>query len=75
MGYFVQNDRVTVNGELERAWARLNCFKIFFQHQPEVQKKKPVVIQMKVRLRFERGASQIQIPSVSYQVLLLHKKA
>jgi hypothetical protein len=59
MGYFVQNDRVTVKGELERAWTRLTSFKIHFQQLPE--EKKTVAIQMKVRLRFERGTSQIQI--------------
>jgi len=36
MGYCVQNDRVTVNGELERAWT---CSEILFQHMPEVRKK------------------------------------
>ena len=70
----MQNDRVTVNGELERAWTRLTCSKILLQHLPEV-KKKTCNVQMNVRLRFEGGASQIQIPSVSYHVLLLHKKA
>jgi len=40
MGYFAQNGTVTVNGELERALTRLSCFKILFQHLPEVKKKK-----------------------------------
>ena len=63
MGYFVQNGRLTVKGELERAWTRLTSFKIRFQQLPEVKKKiKPLVIQMKVRLRFERGTFQIKIP-------------
>ena len=66
MGYLVQNGRVTVNGEIERALTRLACFKIPFQHPPAVRKKKKsvkiVVIKMTAGLRFERGASQIQIP-------------
>jgi hypothetical protein len=42
MGYLVQNGRVTVSSELERAWTRLTCSKILLQHLPEVQKRNEI---------------------------------